>query len=239
MIVSIHQPNYLPWMGLIHKIMLSDIFIVFDDVQFVRGKNFVARTQIKTSGGPKWLSIPVHKKNDFLSINQIKINNEISWQKEHWNKIFENYNKSKYFDEYADGIKNIIYTKWENIVELNISLIKEILRILKIEKQIVLSSKLGVEGEGLEKIINIIKAVNADEYFTGTGKGSSRYVIGNESNFEKNNIKIKFQKFIHPSYSQLFENFVPNLSIIDTIFNMGPEVTLKKMREIGMNKEKI
>jgi hypothetical protein len=227
-------------MGLIHKIMLSDIFIVLDDVQFVRGKNFVARTQIKTSGGPKWLSIPVHNKNDFLSINQIKINNEISWQKEHWNKIFENYKKAEYFDEYADNIKkNIMYTKWKNIAELNISLIKEILRILKIEKHVVLSSELGVEGKGLEKIINIIKAVNADEYITGTGKGSSRYVIGNESNFKKNNIKIKFQKFIHPSYSQLFENFVPNLSIIDTIFNMGPEDTLKKMREMGMNKEKI
>ena len=136
MIVSIHQPNYLPWMGLIQKIFSSDVFVIFDDVQLVRGKNFVTRTQIKTSGGPKWLTVPVHNKNDFLPINQIKINNDISWQDDHWNKIAENYNKTGFFSDYGEVVKNTIYQKWENLTEMNNAIINQILKSLKIKRKI-------------------------------------------------------------------------------------------------------
>ena len=123
-------------MGLIQKICSSDVFVVFDDVQLVRGKNFVTRTQIKTSGGPKWLTVPVHNKNDFLPINQIKINNDISWQDDHWNKIAENYNKTGFFSDYGEVVKNTIYQKWENLKEMNNTIIKQILKILKIKRKI-------------------------------------------------------------------------------------------------------
>ncbi|MCV0430399.1 MAG: WbqC family protein [Nitrosopumilus sp.] len=229
--VSIHQPNYLPWMGLIRKILNSDIFIIFDDVQLVRGKSYVIRTKIKTSGGPKWISVPVENKNDLLKINQIKINHKVSWQDEHWNKIFENYHKTKYFDKYSKNFKKIFFQKQDSLVELNFAFIKEILDVLNIQKNIKFSSELGVEGTGTDKIINLIKAVNGDEYISGTGKGSSRYIIDNEIRFEDNNIKLIFQKFNHPIYNQTSSDFVPNLSIIDAIFNIGPEDTLKIMNK--------
>ncbi len=232
MIVSIHQPNYLPWMGLIHKILESDIFVVLDDVQLVRGKNFVTRSQIKTSGGPKWITIPVHNKNDFLPINQIKINNDISWKDEHWNKIVQNYNKTKFFSNYSTFLKDSIYQKWENISDMNTALIQQILKIFKIEKRIQFSSELNVKGTGLEKIINIIKEMGGDEYLSGTGVGSLRYIHGNEGVFEENKIKLTFQKFIHPKYFQLYGEFIPKLSILDAIFNIGPENTLKKLNQI-------
>jgi len=231
--VSIHQPNYLPWMGLIHKICNSDIFVIFDDVQLVRGKSYVIRTQINTSGGAKWISVPVENKNEFLKINQIKINNKISWQDEHWNKIFENYHKTKFFEEYSENFKIILYEKWNSLVEMNFAFIKEILNILEIQKNIKFSSELGVDGLGTEKIINIIKAVNGNEYISGTGKGSSRYIIDNEEKFEKNSIKLSFQKFEQPKYNQISSDFVPNLSIIDSIFNIGSKNTLKIMMNQG------
>ena len=232
MIVSIHQPNYLPWMGLMHKILESDIFIVLDDVQFVRGKNFVTRSQIKTSGGPKWITIPVHNKNDFLPINQIKINNDIPWKDEHWNKIIQNYNKAKFFSDYDILLKNSIYQKWENISEMNTALIQQILKILKIETRIQFSSELNTRGVGLEKIVSIIKEVNGDEYLSGEGIGSLRYIQGNEKVFEENKIKLAFQKFVHPVYFQLHGEFIPKLSILDAIFNIGPKDTLKKLNQI-------
>mgnify|MGYP000055245639 FL=1 len=232
MIVSIHQPNYLPWMGLIHKIIESDVFVVLDDVQFVRGKNFVTRSQIKTSGGPKWISIPVHNKNDFLPINQIKINNDIPWKDEHWNKIIQNYNKAKFFSDYDILLKNSIYQKWENISEMNTALIQQILKILKIETRIQFSSELNTRGVGLEKIVSIIKEVNGDEYLSGEGIGSLRYIQGNEKVFEENKIKLAFQKFVHPVYFQLHGEFIPKLSILDAIFNIGPKDTLKKLNQI-------
>lgn len=217
-------------MGLINKIISSNIFIVLDDVQLVRGKNFVTRTQIKTSGGPKWLTIPVNNKNDFLPINEIKINNKINWQEEHWNKIFENYKKTKYFNEYEECIKKIIFEKKESISKMNTALIIKILDILNIKRDIRYSSELNVDGKGLEKIVNLVKEVGADEYISGQGKGSLRYITGNEKIFRENKINLQFQKFNHPEYFQIHGDFVKNLSVLDIIFNLGPEDTLKKLK---------
>lgn len=231
MIVSIHQPNYLPWMGLIHKILNSNIFVILDDVQLVRGKSFVIRTQIKTTGGPKWLTIPVNNKNDFLPINQIKINNEISWKNEHWNKIVQNYNKTRFFEDFEEKLREIVFQKWEKISDMNIAFIKQILEILEIDTKIIRSSELGVTEKGVKKIIGLVKAAEGDEYLSGQGKGSVRYVHGNEKEFQENNIQLKFQNFLHPTYTQLHGNFVPNLSVWDSIFNIGPEDTLKKITQ--------
>ena len=227
--VSIHQPNYLPWMGLIQKIYCSDTFVLLDDVQLVRGKSFVLRTKIKTTGGPRWITIPVKNKTEMLPINEIKINNSLQWREDHWNKIEQNYNKSKFFSQFQEILKEGIFREWENLAEMNYFFIKQILDCLKIKRKIIISSNLNVEGTGIEKIINIVKQIKGDEYFSGEGKGSIRYVKGNEKQFEDNNIKLTFQKFEHPIYEQLHGDFVPKLSIWDSIFNIGPEDTLKKI----------
>ena len=106
------------------------------------------------------------------------------------------------------------------------------MKILKIEKKIQFSSELNIEGIGLEKIVNIIKKVGGDEYLSGDGMGSLRYIQGNEQVFEENKIKLIFQKFVHPEYFQLYGGFIPKLSILDVIFNIGPEDTLKKLNQI-------
>ena len=127
--------------------------------------------------------------------------------------------------------KNTIYQKWENLTEMNNAIINQILKSLKIKRKIQFSSELNVEGTGVTKIMNIIKAVGGDEYLSGMGKGSLRYIQGNERVFEENEIKLTFQKFAHPKYPQLHGEFVPNLSILDAIFNIGPEDTLKKLNQ--------
>ena len=88
MIVSIHQPNYLPWLGFFDKIKRSDLFVIFDDVQFPRGKkHFGHRNQIKTPNGAKWLSVPIKNKSDMVMFNETLINYETTWQRDHCNLI--------------------------------------------------------------------------------------------------------------------------------------------------------
>jgi len=229
LIVSIHQPNYFPWAGLIYKIALSDLFVIFDDIQLVRGKSFVIRTKIKTSGGAKWITVPVKEKSRLIPINNVKINNETNWKEEHWNKIFENYKEAAFFQQNSTIFKKIILRNWEKIVDLNVELIKQILNILGIKTEIRKSSEFNLSSSGIVKIIDLIKAVDGCEYLTGMGEGAKRYVSSNEKLFEKNKINLKYQKFKSPTYQQLYRDFIPNLSILDMIFNIGPDETMKKL----------
>lgn len=235
MIISIHQPNYIPWAGYFHKIASSDIFVIFDDVQLPRGKDFVVRNLIKTEGGPKWMRVPVKNQSKMLPINEIEINNDLDWQSNHLNSLYSNYQKTSFFTSYYYEIEKILNKKYQFLIDLNLELIKLFMKILKIKTKIVYSSKLNINDLGTEKILKIIQQLNGDKYLTGQGKGSKRYIEGKENIFQKNNIEIIFQKFKIPQYSQLFNEFIPNLSICDMLFNIGSDETQKIIETQNIN----
>ncbi|OQX21341.1 MAG: hypothetical protein BWK75_03290 [Candidatus Altiarchaeales archaeon A3] len=217
--IAIHQPNYIPWIGYFDKISKSDIFVFFDDVQFPRGKEFANRNRIKTPQGALWLTVPIKNKGSLLKINEMEINNDIDWNIKHWKTIHTFYTNSPFFHEYEQKFENILLDKWTKLCDLNVELIKLIVSILKIDTKLVFSSELKVEGGGTEKIINILKILDADEYLTTHGPGAQRYL--DEDIFRKNNIKLLFHDFKHSLYPQLFGEFIPNLSICDLLFNVG------------------
>ena len=218
--VTIHQPNYIPWIGYFDKMAKSDIFVFFDDVQFPRGKEFANRNRIKTPQGPLWLTVPVKNKGSLLKINEIEINNDIDWNIKHWKTIKTFYANSPFFQEYEQKFENIILNKWTKLCDLNVELIKLIVSILEIDTKLVFSSEINADGGGVEKIINILNSLGADEYLTTHGPGAQRYL--DEEIFRKNKIKILFHDFKSPVYPQLFGEFIPNLSICDLLFNVGP-----------------
>ena len=219
MIVSIHQPNYLPWLGFFHKMTESDVFVLFDDVQLVRGKSFVVRNRVKTANGVQWLTVPVKEKGELRLIKEALIVQDGKWQKKHWKTIQLSYKKAPYFDRYEAEFSQIYDTSWEKLSELNVTLIKLIKNLMGINTTLVLSSEMNIEARGAEKILSIIKELKANKYITGEGKGSRRYII--EEDFKNNNIELIYQGFKHPVYHQLWGDFVPNLSIIDLLFNEG------------------
>jgi len=220
MIVSVHQPNYLPWVGLFHKMALSDVFVIFDDVQLVRGKSYVTRTRIKTPNGTTWLTVPVLGKGDFKNINEVEIVTTDNWRKKHLKSIDFAYRKAKYYSEYIDVFREIYAKEWTKLVDLNCEIIRVMNKVLDIRAELVFSSKLsdGIERSGLDKIMQIVKEVKADTYLTGTGKGSQRYM--DEEVFKKAGIQLQYQDFVHPIYLQLWGGeFVENLSMVDLMFN--------------------
>tara|TARA_B110000263_G_scaffold232580_1_gene228762 strand:+ start:1063 stop:1758 length:696 start_codon:yes stop_codon:yes gene_type:complete len=225
MIVSIHQPNYIPWAGYFHKIANSDVFVIFDDVQFPRGKDWIFRNKIKTESGEKWLSVPVKNKNKFLKINEIEINNDIEWQKKHINALYSNYQKAEFFSMYFEDLEDILNKKWRFLIEMNLEIIHTIMKILDIKTKIVLSSELNVKDTGTMKIIKTVKKLNGDKYFTSWGKGSKRYIEGFEEKFDEYGINIIRQEVKIPEYKQLFGNFLPELSIVDMLFNINTQKT--------------
>lgn len=219
MIVSIHQPNFLPWLGYFYKIAKSDIFVLLDNVQYTKN-SFINRNMIKTPQGPKWLTVPVKTKGRFGQlIKDVEINNTVDWRKNHLHTLETNYRKARFFEMIIQDLKTIYYIdNCDNLCEFNIRLLKWILSLLKLDKRIVRASELDVEGKSTKLLIDIVKAVGGNVYLSGFG--GAKYQ--DEELFKQSGIELQYYEFKHPVYSQLWSDFIPNLSIIDLLFNYGP-----------------
>ncbi len=217
--VSIHQPNFLPWLGYFDKIARSDTFIALDDVQLVRGKSFTCRAKILAQGKELWLTVPVLNKSDKILIKDSKVDNNQNWKKKHLKTIYINYKKSPYFDEIYEHINQIYDINSEYLVDYNIEFIKSTCSLLGLNKNIINSSDIpSVNSFGLEKIIELIQSAGGTKYISGTGSGSKRYI--DEEIFKNKQIELIWQpeiEFIYPQNNTA--HFIKNLSIIDVLFN--------------------
>ena len=224
--VAIHQPNYLPYLGFFHKLSLVDTFVIMDDTQY--DKKFTNRNKIKVPGNWIWLTVPINKKHKFVANKIVEINNEENWQSDHFKKINHSYSNSEFFKKnYKTFFEKIYSKKWDHLFTLNYELIIQLIDWLDIKIEVIKESELNVKGNSTERLVNISKKIGAETYVSGIG--GKEYM--NEKMFETNNIKIEYQNFKCPIYKQVFNSeFIPNLSIIDLLFNIGPE-SLSKLKE--------
>ena len=215
-VVAIHQPEYLPWLGFFKKMMNVELFVFLDDVQF-RKKGWQNRNRIRINDGTTLLSIPVHT-HSYPKINEVTIDNEKNWSIRHKKSILYNYARAPYFDEIKDFIESIFEKKFQYLVDLNTEIIKFVMNELEIKSKIVFSSDLEISKKGSDRVLDICKAVDADHYITGTFWAESNLRV---EEFKKSNIDVEFQKFQHPIYKQIHGEFIPEMSIIDLLFNEG------------------
>jgi len=215
-VVAIHQPEYLPWLGFFKKMMNVELFVFLDDVQF-RKKGWQNRNRIRINDGTTLLSIPVHT-HSYPKINEVTIDNEKNWSIRHKKSILYNYARAPYFGEIKDFIESIFEKKFQYLVDLNTEIIKFIMNELEIKSKIVFSSELEISKKGSDRVLDICKAVDADHYITGTFWAESNLRV---EEFKKSNIDVEFQKFQHPIYKQIHGEFIPEMSIIDLLFNEG------------------
>lgn len=224
MIVAIHQPNYLPYMGFFDKMQKSDVFVIYDDAQFNKD-DFQHRNRIRlndnlNNNGWKWLSVPVKKKH--IPINQIKISNETLFKGEKWNyyhlrNIYNNYKDSIYFHKYEKEIGKIYTSEYDKLVDLNMDLIFFLMEALKVNTKINYSSEFVSSSKSTKRLVEIVKALGGDVYLAGI----SSYNYLDISLFEKNGIEVQIQNYVHPIYNQMNLEFMPYMSTIDALFNIG------------------
>ena len=222
MICTIHQPNYLPYLGFFEKAFQSDIFIIYDTTQFKKN-DWQNRNRICTSEGWQWITIPVlHRFGQ--KINEVKIDNLKKPLKNNWNKIQTIYGKAPFFKDYGEIFEKIYKNTYDFVSDLNCDMIYEIKSILGLRTRFVKSSELPpIETKSTQALIDLCKIVEADTYISGSeGKNYLDLDL-----FEKAGIELKFQNYRHPVYKQ-FNNseFQPYMSAIDLIFNCG-ESSLK------------
>jgi len=216
--IAIHQPNFLPWLGYYYKISKSDIFVFLDDVEYTKN-SFINRNRIKTPQGETWITLPVaYSGKSSQNINECQIVGKDKAIKNVLGKVLHNYRKAAYFEEYYDSLSDILMNCPDNLSELNIVLTRWVLSLFQIKTKLLRSSELKVDAdEASDRLIHICKSLDGNTYLSGSG--GMKYQ--DEEKFKGEGIQLEISSFKPPQYNQLWGEFIPNLSVIDYLFNMG------------------
>lgn len=216
---AILQPGYLPWIGFFEQIYKSDIFVLYDDVQYDK-HGWRNRNRIKTANGIQWLTVPVITKGlNKPRINEVRIDNARDWGKKHLLSIKQNYQKAPYFEKYYEFIEKAYKIRWEYLLDLNMVFIGWIISRLGLERKIIKISEFPVDGDRIGRLIEICKRMDIDTFYEGAA--GRNYIDADIERFQKQGITVEYQDYRHPAYKQLYGEFVPYLSTIDLLFNEG------------------
>jgi len=232
---AIHQPHYFPWLPYMNKMASVDVFVLFDTVQLPRGKSRVIRAKYLNQSGEKWLSIPVGKmKGDLLQIKDVRLN-DLLWKMEHFDKLRNAYRGSKFFSWACDIVHSALHSSeslW--LVDIEESIIEYLCKVFSVGTTIVRASEILDQGGAStqEYVVALLERINASTYLSGRGKGSLRTI--DEAIFKRSNIEICYQDFPVPPYNQACgENFLSDVSILDTLFRCGEHAREHFCRQVG------
>ncbi len=218
-ICAIHQPNFFPWLGYFDKINKCRKFVVLDDVQFPKkGGAWMNRVAIIVADKKNWITAPIIRSSGLFKVNEVEFDSSF-WRDKLKKTIQTNYARASYFKKYVDMVFCLIDYSSNNLSDYNINTISEISRILDIdfEKKRLLSSTLGITTASTQRLIDITRTMECDTYMTGGGAGGYQ----EDDEFKKQRLNVIYQNFKHPVYEQKGMDFVPGLSILDSLFNVG------------------
>ena len=213
--VSIHQPNYIPWLGYFYKIYQTDYFVFLDDAQF-SNEGMHNYHYIKTRNGSQRIKIPVFQTLGD-KICEVRIKNEFDWREKHLYMLKDNYSLTRHFTEVFSDFVSLIYENHEFLSGLNTSIIKFFCNKLGIETKFVKSSDLNIYTVREAKIIDICTALQCDLYLSGTGAGAYQ----KEEHFLEKGIRLKYSEYNTFPYEQQFPGFRSNVTILDYLMNCG------------------
>lgn len=237
MILSGHQPEYLPYLGFFYKIAKADKFVLVDHVQYLE-KSFQNCNRVRTAPGANgftWLTVPVISRGRrYQKINEVEIDNSTDWRGKHWKTIYLNYKKAPFFSEHEDFFENLYLKKWDKLVDLTETIIYYLVKQLGIKTPLVKSSDYDFKEKKNDLLIEMCRQFKADTYLSGSGvrnyadEGKAEKETVKKSyveleKFKTSGLKHIFSDFKHPVYPQKFKPFIPNLSAVDLLFNCGPE----------------
>ena len=223
MLVAIHQPNFLPWLGYFDKIARADRFVVLDSVPLqLTGGNYTNRVKMVISGKPSWLTMPLRRGRDARNrIDQAEYVGDAASRRKIGRSIAQSYAKAPFFSSVMPLVDRILGLETTSLVEFNLNGIYAVTEMLGISTaHVVRSSTMAVEGHSNELLARIVRAAGGDTYLAGQGAGGYQ----DDSVFAANGVTVCYQAYVHPVYRQSnLDEFAPGMSIIDALMNCGPE----------------
>lgn len=215
MIVSIHQPDYIPYLGYFYKLAKSDVFVFLDDCQY-SNNNYHNWNIVKSPQGSLRLKIPVEQHMGDL-ITEVRTKDALNWKEKHLKSIEMFYKKAPYYDEVMSLLRSVLLVDYQNIADLNVAIICTICEKFGFQTKLFRSSDLKIESTREERVLDICSHFGATEYISGMGAS----VYQKEKDFNARGIKLTYTDYEPITYPQLWGEFIPNMSVVDYIMNVG------------------
>jgi hypothetical protein len=231
-VVAIHQPTFLPWLGWWDKLVRADVFVLLDDVQFPKkGGSWVNRVRLLVSGEPRWVTVPVDRAfHGTLSVREMRIDTAKPWREEILRTISASYGRAPHFSAVMPVVEEALAVGAKRVAQLDEHAIRCLAEPLGLDtSRFVRQSDLGVEGAGNELLVDLCRTAGGDTYLSGDGAGG--YL--SEQTFARAGIKLRYQEFSPPAYPQPVPEHVPGLSILDALMSCGWEGTCALLRGTG------
>ena len=220
MILSANQPYFSPFPGFFRKALACDVLVILDEVQFPRGTTWISRNRFKNDRGALWITIPVWKKGLGLQrIDQVKICNEGRLRHKHLESIKAAYGHAPYFAEHLDFVTEIFSGCFERLIDLNMAIIKYLMKSLEIKTKIMLLSESGARGKGTGLLVEVCRALGAGTFLAQAR--AAKYL--DPETFRKSGIELQYLLYRAPVYPQLWGDFIADLSAFDLVFTCGPK----------------
>lgn len=217
--VAAVQSNYIPWKGYFDLIHDVDLFVFYDDNQYT-SRDWRNRNRIKTAAGPLWLSIPVGHDRDRL-IHDVTIP-DAAWQAKHLQTLTQNCAKCPHFARYRPWLEHIyLERRWDNLSAFNHHVTEHIAReFLGVRTRFEDSRRYAAEGQKLDRMVDLVHKTGATHYLSGPA--ARDYIV--PGRFEASGITLEWKDYTgYPEYAQRWPPFEHGVSILDLLFNAGPD----------------
>ena len=218
--VSVHQPNFMPWLKLLDKVLASDVYVAYDTVQYTKSE-YHARQRIRTPDKPVWLSVPLRSVKDTRQdIEQVRIEERQPFRRRHLKQLRVGYAGAPFFDEVYGLVEDVYGRDQDRLVDLSVDLIEAFCRYLGSPVRIERASSLPHAGDNTDRLVQLVRAVGGTVHLTSTYGTGRRYI--DWPRLQAAGIGIRSQSFVHPEYEQQWPGFVPDLAAVDMLFACGP-----------------
>lgn len=223
--VALMQPTFLPWLGYFELMTKADVFVFLDDFQFVY-QSYHQRNRLFTNQNTvQWITCPINKKVSLFAPLNRTIISENGWRRKLWRTIENNYKKTPFFSVYSAELYSLLLQSYENLAIQNMTLIRALAQILGIHTELHCSSEHTFHSKRSALVYEILKFYETDTYFSA--HGSFGY-MKEDGVFPVEDIEVLFQNAVPEPYPQIgSKTFVPYLSVLDALFNVGAERTKK------------
>lgn len=221
MLVAMHQPHCFPWLGFFHKMANCDLFVLLDDVQYVR-KEWQNRNFVKTHHGKQLLTVPIIRQTPEATIAEKRIDNHRDWRRKQWRTIQTAYSKAGYWGEHEEFIHRVTLNNWTFLLDISIEVITYCRSHFGIATPLIRSSSLSnINGTKTDRLVSICRSVGASRFLCGVG---ARTYLEAEK-FADCAIALEWQSFVHPTYYQLHmhQGFLQGMWCLDLLLNHGPK----------------